>query len=189
MEGQSWLYANFVSYVIQGRCLTRQLLLLRHLPKAIGLFICICSHPLFSEKITSLSYAFSETTFLNYAQSLFWCNSSNFAIGASRGESYRRSALKDNLYHGLLVSLYWEIPFLWLIRPPGLLASVVSCRVQKRRWFLWTSPPVRSCNVSLALYHVRWQKLTMVICCLDMLYLWFRDFHPNHIWRRQTDRR
>ena len=67
MERQPWLDTNFVSYVIQGSRLTRQLLLLRHLPKAIRFFICICSHPLFSEKITSLSYAFLETTFSNYA--------------------------------------------------------------------------------------------------------------------------
>ena len=39
MERQSWLDANFVSYVIQGSRLTQQLLLLRHLPKAIGFFL------------------------------------------------------------------------------------------------------------------------------------------------------
>ena len=120
-------------------------------------------------------------------KSLFRFNSSNFVIGASEGETHRWSASKYYLDYGLLVSLRWAIPFLWLVRPPGLLSSFVSCQVRKRRWFLWTSPPVRSCNVSLALYHVGRQKFTMVICCLDMLYLWFRDLHPNHIWRWQTD--
>ena len=66
MERQSWLDANFVSHVIQGSRLTPQLLLLRHLPKAIGFLICICSHRLFSEKITSLSYAFSERAALKH---------------------------------------------------------------------------------------------------------------------------
>ena len=73
--------------------------------------------------------------FLKYAQSLFRCNSSNFVIGASRGETHRRSALEDYLYHGLLVSLHWAISFLWLVRPPGLLASFVSCRVQNEDGF------------------------------------------------------
>ena len=63
-------------------------------------------------------------TFLNCAQSLFRRNSSNFVMGASRGETYPRSSLKDYLYHGLLVSLHWAIPFLWLVSPPGLLASL-----------------------------------------------------------------
>ena len=66
MERQSWLDANFVCYVIQGSRLTQQLLLLRHSPKAIGFLICICSHRLFSEKITSSSYAFSERAALKH---------------------------------------------------------------------------------------------------------------------------
>ena len=66
MERPSWLDANFVSYVIPGSRLTQQLLLLRRLPKAIGFFICICSRRLFSEKITSLSYVFSEREALKH---------------------------------------------------------------------------------------------------------------------------
>ena len=66
MERQSWLDANFVCYVIQGSRLTQQLLLLRHSPKAIGFLICICSHRLFLEKITSSSYAFSERAALKH---------------------------------------------------------------------------------------------------------------------------
>lgn len=130
---------------------------------------------------------FLRNNVLELCSKFIRCNSSNFVIGASRGETHCKSALKNIfIYCGLLVSLHRAIPFLWLVRPPGLLARCVSCRVQKRRWFLWTSLPVRSCNVSLALYHVGRQKFTMVICCLDMLYCWFRDLHPNHIWRRQA---
>ena len=64
-----------------------------------------------------------------------------------------------------MLSLHWQIPFLCLSRPPGLLAGFVSCKIQTKRWFLWIGRPVRFCNCSKALHHVRRQEITIVISC------------------------
>ena len=59
-----------------------------------------------------------------------------------------------------MLSLHWQIPFLLLSRPPGLLAGFVSCKT--KRWFLWIGRPVRSCNCSKALNHVRRKELQLL---------------------------
>ena len=77
----------------------------------------------------------------------------------------------------------WQIPFIRLSRPLALFTGSVSCKIQIKRWFLWSGRPVRSCNCSKALHHVRRQEIAAVICCLDLLYRSFRDLRCEHIWR------
>ena len=78
--------------------------------------------------------------------------------------------------------IVWQIPFIRLSRPLALLTGFVSCKIQIKRWFLWIRRPVRPCNCSKALHHVRRQEITIVICCLDVLYRWFRNLRYDHIW-------
>ena len=49
-----------------------------------------------------------------------------------------------------MLSLCWQIPFLCLSRPPGLLAGFVSCKIQTQR----IGRPVLSCNCSAMLAFV-----------------------------------
>ena len=69
---------------------------------------------------------FLRNNVLELCSKFIRCNSSNFVIGASRGETHCRSALKNIfIYYGLLFSLHRAIPFLCFVRPPGLLARCV----------------------------------------------------------------
>ena len=62
----------------------------------------------------------------------------------------KKTFRKGYLSHGLILSLHWQIPFLCLSRPPGLLAGFVSCKIQTQR----IGRPVLSCNCSAMLAFV-----------------------------------
>ena len=108
-------------------------------------------------------------------------------IGLSRRNAYRKKKLFKKDFFLMASCIVWQIPFIRLSRPLALLTGFVSCKIQIKRWFLWIRRPVRLCNCSKALHHVRRQEITIVICCLDVLYRWFRNLRYDHIWRWQTD--